>query len=69
MTAQVAERVDDDPLDAIAEPVPCVRCSNGALLTIVGRCPDCISDMGRNFPDEREAWKQELTAAIESREE
>ncbi|MEJ8282073.1 hypothetical protein [Pseudonocardia spirodelae] len=66
MTAEVAER-PDDALDAVAEPVPCTRCSNTALLTIVGRCADCISDMGRNHPEEREAWKRELTTAIESR--
>lgn len=59
----VAEVADD----AIAEPVPCVRCSSGALLTIIGRCADCISDMGRNHPAEREAWRIELTAAIEGR--
>lgn len=63
VTADVAEGSPD----ALAQPVPCVRCSNGALLTIVGRCADCISDMGRNHPDERERWKQELTEAIESR--
>ncbi|WP_156819455.1 hypothetical protein [Pseudonocardia sp. HH130630-07] len=64
MTAEVVEEPD-----VIAEPVPCSRCSNGAMLTIVGRCADCISDMGRHHPEEREAWKQELTAAIESRGE
>lgn len=63
VTADVAER----PEDALAEPVPCSRCSNAALVMIVGRCADCISDMGRNYPDEREAWKQELTRAIENR--
>lgn len=71
VTTDVVERTEDlpDPLDAVAEPVSCVRCSTGALLTIVGRCADCISDMGRNHPDEREAWKRELTEAIESRGE
>ncbi|MBC3194070.1 hypothetical protein H7X46_23735 [Pseudonocardia sp. C8] len=63
MTAEVAGRPDD----ALAEPVPCVRCANGVLLTIVGRCADCISDLGRNHPDEHAAWRQELTEAIESR--
>lgn len=59
----VAEVADD----AIAEPVPCVRCSSGALLTIVGRCANCIADMGLNHPAEREAWRAEVTAAIEGR--
>ena len=65
VTADVAER----PEDSLAEPVPCSRCSNSALLTIVGRCADCISDMGRNHPEEREAWRREVTAAIEGRVE
>lgn len=65
VTADVAER----PGDALAELMPCSRCANGALVMIVGRCADCISDMGRNHPDEREAWRQEVTAAIESRGE
>ncbi|NIB32651.1 hypothetical protein HBB16_14210 [Pseudonocardia sp. MCCB 268] len=45
-------RVAGRPDDALAEPVPCVRCANGVLLTIVGRCADCISDLGRNHPDD-----------------
>ena len=68
VTADLAER-PDDALASPAEPVPCSRCSNGALLTIVGRCADCISDMGLRHPEEREAWRQELTAAIEGRSE
>lgn len=55
--------------DAIAQLQPCVRCSTDALLRIVGRCADCISDMGRNHPDERVIWKQEVTASIEGRSE
>ena len=68
VTADVAERPEKSP-ESIAEPVACSRCSNEALLTIVGRCADCISDMGRNHSDEREAWRRELTEAIESRAE
>lgn len=63
----VVAEVAEVPDDAIAEPVTCVRCSGHALLTIIGRCADCISDMGRNHPDEREIWRAELTAMIEGR--
>lgn len=64
--ARVEVEVADD---AIAQPNPCVRCSSSALITIVGRCADCISDMGRHHPDQHHAWRAELTDLIENRGE
>jgi hypothetical protein len=46
----------------IADKRPCVRCSRLALLSVVGRCPDCVAEMGLRHPDEYEQWKAEVQA-------
>jgi hypothetical protein len=48
---------------AIAEPRPCVRCSRLSLLSVVGRCADCISELGLgDDPAEFQAWKADVQA-------
>jgi hypothetical protein len=48
--------------DQIAQPRTCVRCSGLSLLGVVGRCADCVADMGLRHPDEYQAWKAEVQA-------
>jgi hypothetical protein len=56
----VTVSVDDE---AIAEPRPCVRCSRLALLSVVGRCADCISEMGRDGDSaDYQEWKSDVRA-------
>ena len=35
-----------------------------SLIGILGRCADCISDMGLRHPDDYAAWKVEVTESI-----
>ena len=52
--------VDDQ---AIAEPRTCVRCTRTSLLSVVGRCADCIAQLGLgDETTEYEAWKSEVQA-------
>jgi hypothetical protein len=49
--------------NVMAEPRPCVRCSRESLLWVVGRCADCIAEMGlRDDRAEYETWKAEVMA-------
>jgi hypothetical protein len=50
--------------DTIVEPHVCVRCSQQALIGIVGRCADCIADMGLRHAEEYAAWKIEVSDSI-----
>ncbi|MFP5020309.1 hypothetical protein [Pseudonocardia phyllosphaerae] len=52
--------VDVSASDRLAEPRPCGRCSNTALLRLAEFCPDCIAQIGTN-PDrtEYDAWRAE----------
>lgn len=46
-----------------AEPRPCTRCSRVSLLWVVGRCADCVAEMGLgDDPAEYEAWKADVQA-------
>lgn len=61
----------DDPGvadDEIAQPVPCARCKNGALLNMAGLCSDCIADMGLNHREEHATWRAELAELVKSGE-
>ncbi|GAA2542254.1 hypothetical protein GCM10010210_11070 [Pseudonocardia hydrocarbonoxydans] len=48
------------PLDSIAQPRPCVRCSKPCLLWVVGRCADCMADMYFNHPEDYRAFKDDV---------
>jgi hypothetical protein len=51
--------VADDSV--IAEPRPCERCSRVSLLWVVGRCADCVAEMGlQDDNTEYDAWKAEV---------
>lgn len=56
------------PVDTTsALPQTCVRCGQLALLRIVGRCADCIGDMGLHHFAEHAAWREEVSEEINSR--
>ena len=47
----------------MAEPRPCVRCSKVSLLWVVGRCADCIAEMGlQDDRTEYDTWKADVQA-------
>ncbi|TWF77921.1 hypothetical protein FHX44_113837 [Pseudonocardia hierapolitana] len=47
----------------MAEPRPCTRCSRVSLLWVVGRCADCVAEMGlQDDRAEYEAWKADVQA-------
>jgi hypothetical protein len=49
--------------NVIAEPRPCKRCSQASLLWVVGRCADCVAEMGlQDDRAEYEAWKADVLA-------
>jgi hypothetical protein len=49
--------------NAIAEPRPCMRCSRVSLLWVVGRCADCVAEMGlRDDRAEYDEWKADVQA-------
>ena len=49
--------------EAMAEPRVCVRCSGQSLVAVVGRCADCIAQLGlSDETSEYEAWKSEVQA-------
>lgn len=50
--------------DTTALPQTCVRCSGLAMLRIVGRCADCIADMGLRQPAEHARWLAEVKDVI-----
>ncbi|WP_345418314.1 hypothetical protein [Pseudonocardia xishanensis] len=49
---------DDDTSTAL--PQTCVRCGSQALLRIVGRCADCIGQLGLAGNDDYAAWRAEV---------
>jgi hypothetical protein len=51
-------------VDVLAEPRSCVRCAQLSLIGILGRCADCIADMGLRHQDEYAVWKVEVTESI-----
>lgn len=46
--------------ESIAVPHACTRCAKQVLLGVVGRCADCIADMGLRHPDEYQVWKSDV---------
>jgi hypothetical protein len=49
--------------EAVAAPRVCVRCSGQSLVAVVGRCPDCIAQLGLGAdPAEYQVWKSEVQA-------
>jgi hypothetical protein len=47
----------------MAEPRPCVRCSKVSLLWVVGRCADCVAEMGlQDDRTEYDTWKADVQA-------
>lgn len=47
----------------MAEPRPCRRCSKVSLLWVVGRCADCVAQMGlQDDRAEYDAWKADVQA-------
>jgi hypothetical protein len=49
--------------NVMAEPRPCVRCSRVSLLWVVGRCADCVAQMGlQDDRAEYDAWKSDVQA-------
>jgi hypothetical protein len=56
----VSVAVEDN---VMAEPRQCVRCSRVSLLWVVGRCADCVAEMGlQEDRAEYEAWKNDVQA-------
>ena len=53
-----------DPLDRPAELLACGRCGARVLLAPAGRCADCISDIGRNHPDEYTSWRRDVEQLV-----
>lgn len=51
---------DDD--DTTALPQTCVRCGRQALLRIVGRCADCIGELGLAATQDYDAFRAEVKA-------
>jgi hypothetical protein len=49
--------------NVMAEPRSCVRCSRGSLLWVVGRCADCVAEMGlKDDRTEYDTWKADVQA-------
>jgi len=47
----------------MAEPRACTRCSKVSLLWVVGRCADCVAEMGlAEDSTEYDAWKADVRA-------
>jgi hypothetical protein len=60
-------RIDDVTVavedNVMAEPRPCVRCSRVSLLWVVGRCADCVAEMGlQDDRAEYDTWKSDVQA-------
>jgi hypothetical protein len=52
----------------MAEPRACVRCSKLSLLWVVGRCADCVAEMGlQDDRTEYDTWKSEVKAEYGSK--
>jgi len=49
---------DEDTSTAL--PQTCVRCGEQALVRIVGRCADCIGELGLAQNDDYSAWRAEV---------
>lgn len=48
-------------LNQIAEPLRCERCSEArTLIHVVGKCADCIADMGLRHPEEYQQFKRDV---------
>jgi hypothetical protein len=54
----VADIVTAD--DPVAAPHICVRCSAESVLSVVGHCADCLSDMGLRHPGEYAEFRAEV---------
>jgi hypothetical protein len=57
--APVVDIVTED--DPIAAPHICIRCSAESVLSVVGHCADCVSDMGLRHPDEYAEFRAEVS--------
>ena len=53
--------------DTIAEPRPCTRCTQPCLLSVVGRCADCVADMFFHHAEDYQAFKAEVRATYGTR--
>lgn len=52
-----------DDHTVMAEPRQCRRCSKVSLLWVVGRCADCIAELGlQDDGAEYSAWKADVQA-------
>jgi len=43
-----------------AEHYTCTSCARRAHFAVVGRCADCIGEMGLRSPEEYQAWKADV---------
>jgi hypothetical protein len=49
--------------DELAQPHICTRCAQPVLLALVGRCAECIGELGLRHPQEYQVFKADVNAA------